>query len=116
MRLLLDENLSPRLVDTLRAEFPETDHVRNVGLRGGSDDEIWQFARSNGFAIVSKDNDFRQRSFVNGHPPKVIWLSIGNAGTAAISALLRRERPRLEAFDQDPNAALLVIDGGLRSF
>ena len=110
MKLLFDENLSFSLLDSLRVEFPDSTHVREVGLRGASDEAIWQFARSNGFAIVSKDNDFRQRSFVDGHPPKVIWLAIGNAGTAEVATLLRRERFRLEAFEQDAGAALIVID------
>ena len=37
------------------------------------------------FAIVSKDSDFREGSFAEGHPPKVIWLAVGNAGTAEIT-------------------------------
>lgn len=44
-------------------------------------DESWDYAGFHGFVIVSKDNDFRQLSFLKGPPPKVVWLSIGNAGT-----------------------------------
>ena len=58
MKLLLDENLSPSLVGLVQREFPGTMHVRDVGLLGASDRRIWEYARSNGFVIVSKDDDF----------------------------------------------------------
>jgi predicted nuclease of predicted toxin-antitoxin system len=51
-------------------------------------------ARTHGFVIASKDTDFRERVYVEGFPPKVIWLDVGNAGTAGIAALLRGERER----------------------
>jgi predicted nuclease of predicted toxin-antitoxin system len=109
LKLLFDENLSHRLRDLLREDFPGSDHVRNVGLLGTDDGRVWEYARDNGLTIVSKDNDFRQRSFLDGAPPKVIWLRVGNAGTVVIEELLRRERPRVEAFAVDPEASLLVL-------
>jgi predicted nuclease of predicted toxin-antitoxin system len=59
--------------------------------------------------VVSKDNDFRQRSFLRGAPPKVVWLSVGNAGTARIADLLRREHGRLLAFESEAETALLAL-------
>jgi predicted nuclease of predicted toxin-antitoxin system len=109
VKLLFDENLSPRLVDVLGREYPGSVHVRSVGLRGAEDARIWQYAREHELAIVSKDNDFRQRSFLEGSPPKVIWLEVGNAGTVAIADLLQRERERLVAFETDGESALLII-------
>ena len=79
MKLLFDENLSHRLVDLLAAEFPGSAHPRQLGMRGASDLGLWEYAREKGFAIVSKDSDFRQRVFLDGPPPKVIWLSIGGS-------------------------------------
>jgi len=67
-------------------------------LRGTDAQKIWHFGREQGFAIVSKDTDFRERSFVEGFPPKIIWLDVGNAGTPVIVDLLQRERRRVEAF------------------
>ena len=81
MKLLFDANLSPALIGRLRVEYPDSVHVRDVGLRNRSDAEIWEYAKGNGFVIASKDTDFRERSFVEGSPPKVIWLDVGNAGT-----------------------------------
>jgi predicted nuclease of predicted toxin-antitoxin system len=48
-----------------------------VNLLGADDQQIWEYARAQGLIIVSKDTDFRERSFVDGHPPKVIWLDVG---------------------------------------
>ena len=78
MRLLLDQNLSPRLVTGLADLYPESVHVRDVGLQMADDETIWAYAEQHGLAILSKDADFHQRSFVRGHPPKVVWIRRGN--------------------------------------
>jgi len=114
VRLLFDENPRFRLVELLAVDFPGSAHVRSLGLRGAPDAAIWEHARTNGFVIASKDNDFRQRSFVEGPSPKVVWLAAGNAGSTAIAALLRHERSRLEDFDRDPDTALVVAGDSLR--
>ncbi len=109
MKLLLDENLSPKLVDYLVDIFPNSSHVELLGMRGHTDTEIWNLAKQDGYVLVPKDDDFRQRSFVYGAPPKVIWLSVGNAGTAAIGQLLLTSVARIEAFVADPEESLLVL-------
>ena len=112
MRLLFDENLSPRLVEVLAAEFPDSGHVGRVGLQGADDRLIWLHARAAGLAIVSKDTDFRDRSVREGSPPKVVWLDVGNAGTGVIAKLLARERSAVEAFDATRGESLLVLSLG----
>ena len=74
MKLLFDENLAPALVDELADIFRESTHVRQVGLKSSPDGKVWDYAAEMGYAIVTKDADFRQRSFVFGPPPKVIWI------------------------------------------
>jgi len=110
MRLLFDENLSRRLVDLLGKEFPGSSHPDLLDLRGSSDTAVWQHAREHNFTIVSKDNDFRQRAFLIGPPPKVVWVSVGNAGTEAVAELLRSQVARLEAFGASAEAGLLVLE------
>ncbi len=112
MKLLFDENVSHRLVSDLANEYPGSAHVRSVGLRGAEDHQIWDHARMHGFAIVSKDTDFRERSYVEGFPPKIIWLDVGNAGTASIAALLRRERQRVELFETLEETSILILSIG----
>ncbi len=109
MKLLFDENLSPRLVALLANHFPDSSHIELLNMRGTTDHNIWDYSKDHEFAIVSKDNDFRQRAFLLGPPPKVIWLSVGNAGTQAIAALLRQSFQRIETFVANPDEGLLIL-------
>jgi predicted nuclease of predicted toxin-antitoxin system len=40
MKLLFDENLSPRLPRLLAEQFPDSVHVRDCGLKGAPDGAI----------------------------------------------------------------------------
>lgn len=66
MRLLFDENLSPKLSEILAVDFPESTHVRNVGMRGVGDAEVWTFAKEQRFVIVSKEHRFSGTQFLGG--------------------------------------------------
>ena len=81
MSLLIDENLSDRLPRSLQDIFPDSFHVRGVGLESTDDDEIWAYARTQGLAIVTKDKDYFQLSLERGHPPKVVLIRTGNTPT-----------------------------------
>lgn len=72
MNLLFDQNLSPRLVASLADAFPNSAHVRDVGLGRADDESVWRYAAENSLTIVSKDSDFHQLSFLRGHPPKIV--------------------------------------------
>lgn len=109
MRLLFDQNVSHRLCSALAREFPGCAHVRDFGLERADDLTIWTFALEQGYTIVSKDEDFRQRSFVCGHPPKVVWLNVGNCPTDQIVETLRFHIEDLGAFDADPDASFLIL-------
>jgi predicted nuclease of predicted toxin-antitoxin system len=88
MKLLFDENLSHRLVEQIASGFPGSVHFRDVGLQAAPDRDIWKYAAANAFLIVSKDTDFQQRALLFGHPPKVIWVRLGNCSTASVASLL----------------------------
>ena len=109
MKLLFDENLSPRLADSLSDLFPNSTHVRNVGLESSDDPTVWKFAVDNGFSIVSKDADMHDRSLVFGFPPKVIWVRIGNCSTNDVERLLRRETDLIRKFIDDEFASFLAL-------
>jgi predicted nuclease of predicted toxin-antitoxin system len=74
VKLLLDENLSPRLVQQLASLFPGLIHVRDIGLKQASDEEIWSWARENGCTIVTTDKDYVVLTLRLGWPPKVIHI------------------------------------------
>ncbi len=109
MKLLLDENLSPKLPALLDDIYPGSTQIEFLGLRGAADYTVWECAKAGDYVLVSKDNDFRQRSFRFGAPPKVVWLSVGNAGTDLILRLLRESRDEIERFVASPEEALLVV-------
>ena len=109
MRLLFDQNLSPKLVQLLADIYPDSAHVLDIGMSDADDRAVWTFAGENGFAIVSKDGDFRQFSFLAGAPPKVVWVRLGNCSTVDIVAALRRRAGELHDFDAAKEAALLII-------
>ncbi len=109
MKLLLDENLSDRVVGWLRDLYPDSAHVKQFGLTRSSDGAIWTFAEENGFVVVSKDWDFHQRSLVHGAPPKLIFLRVGNCPTGNIVHLLRSHFALISEFDADPGAAILIL-------
>ena len=109
MRFLFDQNLSPRLRDLLADMYPDIVHVRDVGLNTADDGTVWQYAVQNGLTIVSKDADFRQRSFLFGHPPKVVWLRQGNASTTGVEALLRLHYEDVASFAVDEDSSFLAL-------
>lgn len=98
MRLLFDENLSPQLVRLVADLFPESLHVRDVGLKSADDPVVWQHAKENRLIIVSKDSDLHQRSFVLGHPPKLVWVRLGNCSTSDVERLVAQKLRRYRHF------------------
>lgn len=98
MNLLLDQNISFRIVRKIRDKFPNAVQVREAGLEGCSDTEIWDFCKKNKYAIVTFDSDFFDFTVLRGHPPKVIWIRTGNRSTEALSELLISKHNLIEKF------------------
>lgn len=109
VKLLFDENLSPKLVPHLADLYPGSAHVHDCGLGASDDEQIWQFAAAQDFVIVSKDLDFYDRSILHGSPPKLIWLRTGNCSTGTIEKLLRTYPTAIHHLDADPNNSLLIL-------
>ena len=109
MKLLFDENLSPKLVVRLGAEFPNSIHVSRAGLDEADDAAVWNFAKTETLTIVTKDADFQEISLRLGAPPKVIWLRRGNCSVEDTAAMLRDNVDGIRAFLADPRSAVLVM-------
>lgn len=110
MKLLLDQNLSRRIPPVISDLFPGSEHVANLGLDRVSDGEVWNFAASEGFTILSKDSDFHQMSLVKGFPPKVIFLKLGNCTTDLIVSVIRKHGTDFREFSEDQAASLLIVE------
>jgi predicted nuclease of predicted toxin-antitoxin system len=109
VRLLFDENLSPDLPRLLADPFPYSAHVRDKNLVGSDDLTLWQFAVANGFALVTKDDDFVELSILRGAPPKVILIGLGNCRTSDVVALLKAERTKLDQFAGDATVSVIEL-------
>ena len=109
MKLLFDQNLSPKLVARLADRFPASSHVQTENLEAAEDDRIWEYARRNGFAIVTKDENYSELSVLRGVPPKVIWLQLGNCTTQDVEDLFRARCAEIRAFENDSSLGTLVL-------
>ncbi len=109
MKLLFDQNLSPKLVNRLADLFPNSSHVQSESLDCADDNQVWEHARLNGFAIASKDEDYNNLSVVRGSPPKVLWIQLGNCTTAQVEALFRARFADIEAFEKDLSVGTIVL-------
>ena len=96
MKLLLDENLSRRLVPFLLHDYPGSSHVSLLGLESASDVDVWNTAKAQDFVIVTRDADFEELSLVWGQPPKVIWLKIKNQTRVATLKVLLDHQSMIE--------------------
>ncbi|MDI9333595.1 MAG: DUF5615 family PIN-like protein [Cytophagales bacterium] len=89
MKLLLDENLSRRLVPFLQHDYPDSSQVVLEGLESATDMTVWEHAKSQQFVIVTMDADFEEMSMVLGQPPKIVWLKTRNPSrTTTLKTLL----------------------------
>lgn len=110
MKLLLDQNLSFRLVKKFSLKFPSTDHVKNIGLTNSSDIEIYQYAKSNNFSIVTFDADFLDIILLKGSPPKLIWLNTGNLTSQSVFGLFETNQETITEFLKS-NDSILELNG-----
>jgi predicted nuclease of predicted toxin-antitoxin system len=109
MKLLFDENLSRRLVELVQELLPGSVHVTQVGLsRGTSDREIWDYAKRNGFAIITADRDFVMMANALGPPPKVIILENCDYPTSVGARLISASAIRISEFARNDHPLLIL--------
>lgn len=88
MKLLFDQNISQRILKVLPEIYSGSTHVKMEGLINSPDRYIWEFAKKNGFIIVTQDSDFNELNSLFGFPPKIIWIRTGNLKTQFIINIL----------------------------
>ena len=109
MKLLFDQNLSFKLCRQLADLFPDSSQVRLLGLAEADDRVVWDYAKENGFFLVTQDSDYADMAALYGAPPKVIWLRCGNQPTTEILGLLRQQASAINAFAGDAAATCLEV-------
>jgi len=98
VKLLFDQNISFRVIAKIAENYPEAKQIRALGLENFSDLEIWNFAKKNGYTIVTFDADFYEITNLKGHPPKIIWLRIGNTTTQNIASIFNDKFEMIKDF------------------
>ena len=101
MKLIFDQNISHKILQYLPDSFSGSTTVKNEGLINSPDREIWEFAKSNDFTIVTQDSDFNDLNSLYGFPPKVIWIRTGNLRTKELNDILITHNQDLETFISD---------------
>ena len=109
MKLLFDHNLSPRLVSRLADLFPGSTHLYTLGMDRDADYEVWIYAQSNDFTIVTRDGDYNELLVLRGFPPKIVWIRRGNCSTSAIEEILRTHVADIQALANDPTLGILTL-------
>ncbi|MBU6343635.1 MAG: DUF5615 family PIN-like protein [Bacteroidetes bacterium] len=111
MKILLDSNLSYRLVNRLIDIYPECIHVSLTDLIAPARDaEIWNWAKQNRYIIiVSNDEDFRNLLEQYGSPPKVVLLRTGNLSTSEVAQILRNKYAEIYDLYTSPETDILEI-------
>ena len=110
MKLLLDANLSWKLIKKLEPFFDAVFHSKDIdATQPATDSVIWEFSKQNGYTIVSKDDDFEKLAILKKSPPKVIFLKVYNANTSAVAEILINNRPEIEAFCKSDTNHILEI-------
>lgn len=109
MKLLLDENLSPRIVKHLLGGFPGSMHVRALGLGQSTDQVIWDYAKQHDYAVTTLDEDFYAHSEIYGGPPLIVWLKCGNQPNKVIVEKLLHSQKTIEQVNNDPTSWCVEI-------
>jgi predicted nuclease of predicted toxin-antitoxin system len=99
MKLLLDENLSWRMIKQLTPIFSEVVHAAELKIKQPADDiSIWDYAKKNGFTIISKDDDFEKIVLLRKAPPKLIYLKTYNLDTKKLVDLIMENSDKIIKF------------------
>jgi len=109
VKVLLDQNLSFRLVELFLSRFSGSRHVRDFGLTGDDDERMWALAKTEGLVIVTKDNDFLARALVRGHPPQVIQVCLGNASTQQLADLHAARMDDIDRFVAESTESVFML-------
>lgn len=109
MKLLFDQNLSPRLAEYFKDSFKVTVHVQEIELDTSDDRIVWEYAKSNLFTIITKDSDFNNMASLYGFPPKVIWIRRGNCSTNLIKEIIEAHKEIIVKFINNEENGILSI-------
>ena len=110
MKFLIDQNISFRIVGLIESALSIVKHIKQLGLVDASDDDIWQYAKTHDYTIITFDSDFIDFAILNGSPPKIIWLRFGNASNLKIANKLISNAGIINEFVADKNTDIDFLE------
>lgn len=109
MRLLLDANISWRIIKHIENDFLYCFHSKDIPINQPAKDiEIWEFAGKNDFTILTHDDDFEKLLLLKGVPPKIIILKTFNKNTKQLAELLISKKEIINDFIL--NSELMILE------
>ena len=110
MKILLDANISWKLINLIKSAFPDCLHADNIGLVfPAKDSEIWGYAKENDCTIITKDSDFVNLLEMNGYPPKIILLKTGNNRNQALAEIIIKAEKDIKDFITSDYGLLEIV-------
>ena len=109
MKLLLDQNISHRIIPKLLETYHSVKQVRELKLENIHDITIWHFAKKHQYTIVTFDADFFDLCNIYGFPPKIIWLRIGNTNTIELAEVMIKNKNIISSFIQNSDFGCLEL-------
>jgi len=88
VKFVVDAQLPPALARALFEAGQDARAVREIGLRESEDSDIWEYAQAHECGIMTKDQDFADRSISSRASPVIVWLRIANTSNSALLAWL----------------------------
>lgn len=110
MKLLVDQNISYRLLQLISNKYHEVHHVKHLDLINADDHDIFMFARKNKYdAVVTIDDDFVRLLHLCSIPPKVIWIRTGNCSTQFLADILLSKVESISEFVKSDDFVLYEV-------
>jgi predicted nuclease of predicted toxin-antitoxin system len=96
VKFLVDNQLPPALARFITEDLRgEALHVGDVGLREGSDFQVWTYASENDFILISKDDDF-VTLYSRTPSARLLWIRIGNCRRVFLLNVFRQQWQRIQ--------------------
>ena len=95
MKFLIDNQLPTDLARWLEKQGVEAKHVLDLQLDSKKDPVIWQYAVTNQFVIISKDEDFADLVHLRHPYTPVILVRLGNCRNEDLFAAFARALPMI---------------------
>lgn len=98
MKLLIDQNISHNIIDSISDIYPNSIHITELKLVNNSDFEIWEYALTNNYVLLTTDSEACNRNVISNKSPKIICIQSEVVTTTKVEWILRVNQDTIEEF------------------